>query len=248
MRTWPTADVARMTGVTARTLRHYDAIGLLVPAETGHGGVRRYGQGELLRLQQILLLKRLGLRLDTIADVIEGDVPEIEALQHHLVQLREDREHLDRLTATVETTIQQLKGSQTMKPETWFEGFTDRYEVETRSRWGDEVVDASDKAVRAMPQEERRGIPEVFKAIHERLAALQADHTPAEDTKVQAVVKDHYDFIEKVWGTTPTVEAYKGLGALYTDDPAFTAIYDEVAEHLAAYLRAGMDHYADANL
>jgi len=248
MRTWPTAEVARLTGVTARTLRHYDAIGLLVPAATGHGGVRRYGQAELLRLQQILLLKRLGLRLDTIADVLEGDLPEIEAMRRHLAGLHDERERLDQLTATVEATIRQLEGDQQMTPETWFEGLDNEHEAEARRRWGDEVVDAGDRAVRAMTPEERRRIPEVFEDLHRRLAALQNKGAAAADESVQTVVEDHYRFIEKVWGAAPTAEAYRGLGALYTDDPAFTATFDEVAQNLAAYLREGMNAYAEANL
>ncbi|HEX2143058.1 MAG TPA: TipAS antibiotic-recognition domain-containing protein [Glycomyces sp.] len=249
METWSTAEVARMTGVTARTLRHYDAIGLLAPAGTGHGGLRQYGRSELLRLQQILLLKRLGLRLDTVAEILAGELDAAEALHRHLEQLQEERARLDRLTDTVATTIRQLEGSQTMTPETWFEGLDAgkqaEYEAEARRRWGDAVVDAGDKAVKAMSPEERRQIPAFFEGVHRRLAAFRDEGRPVTDEAVQAVVAEHYRFIEKVWGTTPTAEAYKGLGALYTDEPAFNATFDAVAQDLAAYLREAMEVYVD---
>lgn len=251
MRTWTTTEVTRLTGVTSRTLRHYDAIGILEPVATGHGGLRSYGEAELLRLQRILLLKRLGLRLDVIAEIVDGALPEADALKRHAEQLDEERERLDRLADTVAATIRQLEGDQTMTPETWFDGLDAgkqaEYEAEARRRWGDAAVDASDTAVRAMPEAERRAIPAKFDELHRRLAALKEAGEPADSAAVQAVVADHYAFIAKLWGTAPTAEAYTGLAALYTDDPAFTATYDAVAEGLATYLRAGMDAYAAAH-
>ncbi|MEU5873415.1 TipAS antibiotic-recognition domain-containing protein [Glycomyces sp. NPDC047369] len=252
MRTWTTTEVTRLTGVTSRTLRHYDAIGILEPVATGHGGLRRYGEAELLRLQRILLLKRLGLRLDVIAEIVDGALPEADALKRHAEQLDEERERLDRLAATVAATIRQLEGDQTMTPETWFDGLDAgkqaEYEAEARRRWGDAVVDAGDAAVKAMPEDERRAIPAKFDDLHRRLAALKEAQDSADSPAVQAVVADHYAFIKRLWGTTPTAEAYTGLAALYTDDPSFTATYDEVAEGLAAYLREAMEAYAAANL
>ena len=79
MDVWTTAEVARLAGVSARTLRHYDAIGLLEPASHEQGGQRRYCRPELLRLQQILLLKRLGLRLDVVAEILAGDLEPVDA-------------------------------------------------------------------------------------------------------------------------------------------------------------------------
>ncbi|MEU6861443.1 TipAS antibiotic-recognition domain-containing protein [Glycomyces sp. NPDC046736] len=252
MRTWSTAEVVKLTGVTSRTLRHYDALGLLTPAETGHGGLRRYGEAELLRLQRILLLKRLGLRLDVVAEILEGDLAEVEALRRHAAQLAAERERLDRLAATVDTTIRQLEGDQSMTPETWFDGLDAgkqaEYEAEARRRWGDDVVDAGEAAVKAMTDDERRAIPAKFEDFHRRLAALQTDGATAASPEVQAVIAEHHTFMTRLWGTAPTAEAYKGLAALYTDDPAFTATFDEVAHGLAAFLREGMNHHADTKL
>ena len=248
MRTWSTPEVVKLTGVTARTLRHYDAIGLLQPAATGHGGLRHYGEAELLRLQRILLLKRLDLPLAAIAEILEGDIGEAEALRRHLAGLRDELDRLDQLTATVEATIRQLEGDQTMTPETWFDGLHAEHEAEARRRWGDAAVDAGDKAIRAMTPEERRRIPEVFADFHRRLAELREAGATPDSEAAQAIIAEHYTFTEHLWGTAPTAEAYKGLGALYTDDPAFTAAHNEAAATQAAYLRNGMETYADRNL
>ncbi|HEU5126599.1 MAG TPA: TipAS antibiotic-recognition domain-containing protein [Glycomyces sp.] len=252
MRTWPTPEVSKMAGVSARTLRHYDAIGLLEPAATGHGGLRRYGEAELLRLQQILLLRRLGLGLATIGDILDGGLEAVAALRRHAEQLAGERERLDRLAATVEDTIRQLEGGRPMAPETWFEGLEahrrSAYDAEARRRWGQEAVERAYAAAQAMTAEERAAVPAEFDSLNRRLAALYEAGATVDDAAVEAVVADHYRLMERLWGTVPTAEAYKGLGSLYTDDPQFTATYDAVAQGLAVYLRDAMHAWADRHL
>ncbi|SDK85434.1 DNA-binding transcriptional regulator, MerR family [Glycomyces sambucus] len=248
MDTWTTAHVVKLTGVTARTLRHYDAIGLLAPAGAGHGGQRRYGRPELLRLQQILLLKRLGLRLDTIAQILEGGLDETQALRRHAAEIAAEQERLARLAATVADTIRQLEGGTPMAPETWFTGLDDRHREEARRRWGQAVVERAWAVVQDMTPEQRRAIPAEFDRVNAALDALRtAGHAPG-DAPVQAVVADHHRLVARHWDSEPGREAYTGLAALYTDDPRFRETYDRVGAGFAAYLRAAMDAYAQERL
>ena len=69
-------EVTRITGVTSRTLRHYDAIGLLAPSGTGPGGIRRYDDAALGRLQRILALRDLGLPLAEVRAVLTTETDE----------------------------------------------------------------------------------------------------------------------------------------------------------------------------
>lgn len=252
MQTWTTAEVARLAGVSARTLRHYDAIGLLEPAAHDRGGQRRYGRTELLRLQQVLLLKRLGLRLDVVAEILAGDLEPADALRRHAAEIDTERSRLDRLAATVAATIRQLEGGQPMAPETWFGGLDPateaHYRDEARRRWGQAVVERAWTALQALTPEERRAIPAAFNDINTRLAALRDQGRAADDPAVQEVVVDHYWLIAKHWGAEPTAEAYRGLGVLYTDEPRFKTAYDQVADGFAAYMRDAMNAYAAANL
>lgn len=250
MRTWSTGEVSKMAGVTARTLRHYDAIGLLAPAHTGHGGLRRYGHGELLRLQQILLLRRLDLPLETIADILDGGTDQLEALRRHADQLADERGRLDRLAASVDATIRQLEEGNHMEPQTWFDGFDSatqaRYRAQARRRWGDAAVDAGESAIKQMSPAQRGAIPARFQDLHTRLAALLKAGSNPDSDEAQAVVGEHYRFIAELWGTEPTAQAYRGLGEVYTDESAFRAMYEAIAPGLADYLRRAMDHYAGA--
>lgn len=78
---WPISEVARMSGVTARTLRHYDDTGLLPPARIGANGHRYYEEHQLLRLQQILVLRALGVGLPEIGRILSEQVDEVDALR-----------------------------------------------------------------------------------------------------------------------------------------------------------------------
>ena len=72
---WSIAGLARISGVSPRTLRHYDAIGLLAPAWVAGNGWRHYEQEQLLRLQQILLMQNLGLGLRSVREIPETRQP-----------------------------------------------------------------------------------------------------------------------------------------------------------------------------
>jgi DNA-binding transcriptional MerR regulator len=126
---WSIQQVARLSGVTARTLRHYDDIGLLRPARVGANGYRYYEQDELLRLQQILLLRELGVDLSTISAVIDGERDRTEALRAHHRRLLAERNHLDRLARTVAATIAHLERGTDMAAKELFEGFPFNREV-----------------------------------------------------------------------------------------------------------------------
>ncbi|MEU4247309.1 MerR family transcriptional regulator [Amycolatopsis sp. NPDC026612] len=116
------SQVAKASGVSARMLRHYDALGLLTPASVAANGYRWYSRPELLRLQRILLLRRLGLGLAEIGAVLGDQVDEAAALRGHLAQLEDERRRLDRVIATVEETIADLGHARIGDPDRFFAG------------------------------------------------------------------------------------------------------------------------------
>jgi DNA-binding transcriptional MerR regulator len=86
-------------------LRYYDEIGLLRPARVGANGYRYYEREQLLRLQQILLLRELGMDLATIGNVVDAERDPVEALRRHRRRLLDEWERLRRLAGTVAATI-----------------------------------------------------------------------------------------------------------------------------------------------
>jgi 8-oxo-dGTP diphosphatase len=121
---WSIQQVARVSGVTARTLRYYDEIGLLRPARVGTNGYRYYEREQLLRLQQILLLRELGLDLATIGGVVDAEHDPVEALRRHHRRLLDEWERLHRLAATVAATVKHLEEGTDMPAENLFEAMT----------------------------------------------------------------------------------------------------------------------------
>jgi DNA-binding transcriptional MerR regulator len=252
--TWPITQVARMSGVTARTLRHYDEIGLLRPAHVGANGYRWYGREELLRLQEILLLRELGMGLAEIGRTLAGPGDRAGALRRHHARLVAERDRLDRLAATVSRTIAEIehgRGEQeeemAQDPERLFEGFdAARYEAEARERWGDEVVDGSRRRMAGWTKEDAAAVRAESTELTRRVADLMAAGRPVDDPAVLDAVDAHYRWVCRFW--TPDRESYPGLGRLYVDDPRFRDNYEQVRPGLAEYLRDAMAAYAVARL
>jgi MerR family transcriptional regulator, thiopeptide resistance regulator len=243
---WSTAEVARMAGVSSRTLRHYDHAGLLPPAATGRGGLRWYGRPELLRLQHVLLLRELGLGLDDIAHVLDGTTDEVEALRRHHERLLGEADRLLRLADTVAKTIVERTGGTTVTAEELFDGFRhDPYAAEARERWGEQAVEAQRRAASWDGATAAR-IRDEGEAIHRRLAAALRAGTAPDDPAVQEIVAEHHSWVSRFW--TPDAAAYTGLGRLYVDDERFTATIDAHEPGLSAFLCAAMAAYASARL
>lgn len=244
---WSTAEVARMSRVSSRTLRHYDHVGLLPPARTGHGGLRFYERPQLLRLQHILVLRELGLGLDDIGAVLDGDADEVAALRRHQARLLAEADRLRTLAATVAATIHEREDGPIMPAEELFTGLRDNpYEAEARERWGDTVVDEANRRVADLDDAAAQAIKAEGDAVNRDLAAAMAAGTPVDDPAVQVIVARHHAWVSRFW--TPGRDAYKGLGQMYVDDERFTATYDAVAPGLAPYLRDAMAEYAREHL
>lgn len=248
---WSIAQVARMSGVTARTLRHYDDVGLLKPAHVGTNGYRYYEEAELLRLQQILVLRELGLGLADIAEAVDSEPDTLAALKRQRIRLLGERNRMARLAETVERTIARLEGRTDMaggvnRPENLFEGFDHaQYEDEARERWPVEFEQSQRYAATLTEQDTERMQREMTAAMI-RMAEFMVAGTPVDDPAVQAEVHLHYQGVSRFW--TPNREAYKGLGRMFVEDERFKANYERVAEGLAQYQYDAMVAYADTRL
>lgn len=241
--------VARMSGVTSRTLRHYDDIGLLTPAWTGADGRRRYGQPELLRLQHILVLRELGTSLDRIARIVNTDDPAtaIALLRDHLAGLAAERERYARLAATVARTIDSLEKGKPMTASHVFDGFAhERYEPEARNRWGGATVDRSNANWERLGDEGKNRHVRIDREIVEALGAAIRVGFAADSDEVREIVARHHAWLSEIW--TPDANAYRSLTQMYVDDERFRAHYDEVAPGAAGLLRDAAALYAEREL
>ncbi|MFD8208744.1 MerR family transcriptional regulator [Streptomyces sp. NPDC059695] len=250
---WSIVDVVRMSGVTSRTLRHYDEIGLLTPAWTAGDGHRHYEEPQLLRLQQILVMRELGVGLREIRDVLDSGADRVTVLREHHARLLAEQDRLGTLARTVARTIAELEESEDQdmvsvnRPENLFEGFRPdpAIEAEARERWP-EAYERSRRVVEGMSPETTEQWQREATAQMIRFAEHMAAGTPVDDPSVQAEVDGHYKDVCRFW--TPNAEAYRGLARTYVEDDRFRENFDRIAVGLADYQHRAMTLYADTRL
>ncbi|MDF2840549.1 MAG: transcriptional regulator, MerR family protein, partial [Clostridia bacterium] len=129
-----------LAGVSTRTLRYYDEIGILKPARINSSGYRIYGQNEVDKLQQILFYRELGVNLDSIKDIVTApSFNGANALREHREKLLEKKEQLDLLIANVDKTIALTEGRIKMTDKEKFEGFKQKMIDDNEKKYGAEI-------------------------------------------------------------------------------------------------------------
>ena len=236
--------LSRLAGVSARTLRYYDEIGLLKPVRISSNGYRIYEQKEVDLLQQILFYREMGVPLDEIKKIISSkSFDEKAALENHLASLLAKREQLNRLIANVEKSILAVKGVVIMTDKEKFEGFKEKmvleneqkYGKEIREKYGDDAIEASNRKVKGITQEQYKELEKLSLELNEELkkAFLQGD--PSSEL-AQKVCGMHKKWLCYFWSSY-SKEAHIGVAQMYVDDPRFTEYYDKIAVGCAAFLR-----------
>jgi len=250
---WSIQEVARLAGTTSRTLRHYDALGLLRPTRVGAGGLRHYDRDALVRLQRILLLRELGVGLRAIAEALDAQGDEGRALRTHLEWLHAEQERLARQAASVERTITALDNEEEIMAGDMLDGFDHtQYKDEVEQRWGPDAYAHSDAWWRGLGTEGQRE----WRTLAEELgrdwaAAAEAGFDPTGD-KAQALAARHAEWLGAIPGTPgsehgrPTREYLLGLGDVYVADARFAANYGGVGG--ATFVRDALRAYADREL
>lgn len=132
--------LAKLSGVSSRTLRYYDQIKLLQPQRTNSAGYRIYGRQEVDRLQQILYFKSFGLSLETIRGILDEPQESIQTvLLQHYQQLLQERAALDSLLTTLAQTIDYYEGEKTMTDQEKFRYFKEQKIRENEANYGAEL-------------------------------------------------------------------------------------------------------------
>jgi MerR family transcriptional regulator, thiopeptide resistance regulator len=233
-------ELARLTGITVRALHHYDEIGLVVPSQRTAAGYRLYDDRDVIRLQQVLLFRELGLPLDEIAFAIDEAGTRDELLRKHREVLVEKRSRLDAMLAALDSALGSLEKGQAMQPDDvtkMFEGFDhSQYEEEAKQRWGDTgAYKESLRRTKQYGKAEWAQIQKDWQQIYADMAALMAAGTPVGDAAVQKLVEAHRAHLDR-WFYPCSVEMHKGLGAMYVADARFAANLEKVAPGFAQYL------------
>ncbi|MDF1488884.1 MerR family transcriptional regulator [Tessaracoccus caeni] len=241
-------DVARMTGVTTRTLRHYDDIGLLRPVRVSANGYRWYGREELLRLQRILLLRELRLPLPEIQALLDNGTDEAAFLRQHRERLQAERARLDQVLETVGRTIDDLEGASELEDEEFFVGLrrrTEELRADLSERFGPEVdvhFDVAEASLAGWTREDHERAAERGRDLHGRLAAARTVGLMPDDDEVLDLMAEHYEGVLEFWPATPA--GYYALAEATTDSPQQRALLTDVDPDLPDWLAESIRAYA----
>jgi DNA-binding transcriptional MerR regulator len=237
-------QLSDLAGVTPRTLHHYDQIGLLKPSCTGDNGYRYYGEESLLKLQQILFYRELGLSLEEIKRIMgRRDFEILSALETHKAELGKRIARLEGLIETVDNTISHLKGQKEMSKKQLFEAFSDEqqaeYEKEVMQKYDPATVKASIKKWNNYTPADKQRIGDEGNAAYE--AILAAMPKGASSPEAQAGVELWRRHMDYFW--TPNLDQLIGLAEMYNDDPRFKANFDKIDPRLAEFMREAVKIY-----
>jgi len=238
-------QLGKMAGISSRTLRYYDEIGLLKPCRISSSGYRVYGRAEVDTLQQIMFYRELGMGLSEIAKIIhDPSFDRMKALRAHLTALRERQAQLTRLIENVNKTIQMEEGKKTMTDKEKFEGFKKRlieenekqYGEEIREKYGADYVNASNEKFMGLTPEQYEKMQTLAEEILSGLQqAVRTGEDPAGEMG-QKLAAMHKEWLTFTWPQY-SKEAHAGLAQMYVDDERFTAYYDAHVKGCAEFLR-----------
>ncbi|MEO7420995.1 MAG: MerR family transcriptional regulator [Ornithinibacter sp.] len=243
-------QVAESFGVTVRTLHHYDAIGLVVPSARTHAGYRLYDEGDLARLATVVTYRRLGLALDEVQELVDGDGTPVEHLRRQRAAVLTRVDELTDLVGAIDRAPEREMNEQ--RPATtedlremFGDAFGDDYAVEAQERWGDsDAWRQSAGRTKGYTTQDWAVIKDEQDGVNAALVSAFASGTPATSDRAMDAAEAHRGQIER-WFYDLDHRLHRTIADMYVADPRFTKTYEDLAPGLAAYVRDAIHANAD---
>jgi MerR family transcriptional regulator, thiopeptide resistance regulator len=246
-------ELAKLSGVTVRTLHFYDEVGLLKPAYYGANGYRFYEEKQLLTLQQILFFRELGFELKQIQRLLgRSDFDQAAALKSHRKVLEKNLGRTQELIATIDKTLAHVKGKKKMKAAELFRGFDEKkqaeYERHLIKRFGEgmrEGIAQSRRKVKDWTKDDWQRSGTEWNEICVGLVEAMNNKLGADSDDVQGLIRRHYEWLKKFW--TPNRESYSGHGRFLLESDLCRA-YDKHDPKLAEFMAEAINVFAAREL
>lgn len=240
-------EIAEITGVSVRTLHHYDEISLLIPSRNPENSYREYTDNDIDKLQQILFFKECGFTLARIKELFDSPAFDREkAFELQRKYLLQERKRIDSMIGNIEKSIKNMKGEVRMNQKEKFNGFdfsNNPYEEEARRLWGNEAVDQSNTHIASLSEEERSDIAKKMNDLFISLAEIRNEDPSSKN--VQEAMDGMYNHFNSNFGGNYTLEAFSRLGEMYVTDDRFTKNIDQYGEGLSEFLAKAMKIYSE---
>ena len=243
--TYTINNLAKLAGISVRTLHYYDQIDLLKPSRLRQNGYREYGETELLKLQQILFFRELDFTLADIKRIISSQNFSLQIAlidQRNLIELKQKR--LSDLITTIDKTLKKITNEHTMNDQELYTAFSDeeqkKYAAEAKQRWGHtDAYQQSQERLKKMTPADLNNIKRDADLFMKKIAATMGQG--ATSPEFQSLIDQHYNSL-KIW-YEPNLELYRNLADMYVDDPRFKAYYEKFAPGLAEVMREAIVFY-----
>ncbi|WP_377640240.1 MerR family transcriptional regulator [Oryzobacter terrae] len=242
-------QVAETFGVTVRTLHHYDAVGLVVPSARTPAGYRLYTDGDLSRLASVVTYRRLGLSLDEVQAVLDGDGTPEEHLRRQrdavVSRLGELEELVTAIDRALEREMEQRPATTDELKELFGDGYSEEYQAEAQERWGDSDAwkQSSSRTKRYTKADWEQVKAEQEAAGRQLVEAMRAGHAPTSEEAMDAAEANR--LVIHRWFYDLDHAFHRNLGDLYVADPRFMRTYEDQAPGLAQYVRDAIHANAD---
>jgi len=240
--TYTVSDVAGATGITVRTLHHYDEIGVLRPSERSPSGYRIYDEADLERLQEVLFFRELGFGLGEIrTSLADPSLDRRQVLLRQRSLMADQVKRFRQMVKAIDRALDAIDEGVLMDKEEMFEIFGDfdptDYEDEARERWGDtDMYEESQRRTGSYSKDEWMKLGAEGRAIGEGLAVLMAAGVEATSEAAMDFAEQHRQHVSR-WFYQCSYEIHMGLGEMYVADPRFTKYWDAFHPGLAPYTR-----------
>jgi DNA-binding transcriptional MerR regulator len=240
-------QVAERFAITVRTLHHYDEVGLLSPSERTRAGYRLYTDGDLTRLQHIVVYRRLGFALEDVALLLENPEGAAEHLRRQRAAVLHRLDEMRDLVTAIDRALEREMNNQPATPDDLKELFGDGFhdaQAEAEERWGE--TDAWRQS-----QERTKGYTkadwEEVKAESDRTHQAFTDAMDAGEPPTSEVAMDaaelHRASMQRFYDCS--YDMHRNLADMYVSDPRFTATYDEIRPGMSHYVRDAIRANAD---
>lgn len=244
-------QLAKLSGVSSRTLRYYDQIDLLKPSYITEKNYRIYEEKQVDRLQQILFFRSLNFSLAKIKQIMDDDdYSELEALQQQKKLITAKRERLDLLLENIQKTIKSYKGEIEMTDTEKFITFKkdslkqneDLFGKEIREKYGNKTVEESNKKYEDLTEDQFKEMQKIEKQLIEDLKSF-GNRLDLNSKLAERIYQEHKEWLQFSWPNY-SKKAHRGLVQMYVSDGRFAKYYDDKAgQQVTKTLKTIVDYY-----
>ena len=235
--------LAELAGISTRTLRYYDQIGLLKPNEINKSNYRIYDEKNVNKLQQIMFYRSLDFPLSKIKRLMDDpDFSQLEALKEQRRLLLNKQKEVNKLLTNIDLTIENYKGEKKMADTEKFAAFKKEQLAQNEATYGSELqqkydadtIKQANQKYSQLTEKEFKEMSDIESKLITDLVALKK-HPDLDSSLAQQIYQEHRQWLEFTWPKY-TKSSHRGLVDMYLMDSRFQQYYDKKAQTPVAQL------------